>query len=91
MPKWVITLLLNWVWGKASDLFAWYMKKRKSDEQSQAIIDANKSQAEKVKMLAEEIRFMIEQGQEVPEFMKERLREESRLLIHGPTSVDGSK
>lgn len=91
MPKWVLTVLLNWVWGKASDLFAWYMKKRKLDEENKALIDANAKQAQKVKLLAEKIRFMIERGEVVPEELKEQLREESRLLIHGPTSPDGSK
>ena len=91
MPKWVLTVLLNWVWGKASDLFAWYMKKRKLDEENKALVDANAKQAMKVKMLAEEIRLMIQRGEVVPELMKERLREESRLLIHGPTDPNGSK
>lgn len=68
-----------------------YMKRRKANEEDKTLIDNNAKQAQKVKMLAEEISLMIQRGEVVPEQMKERLREESRLLIHGPTNPDGSK
>jgi hypothetical protein len=91
MQKWVITLLLNWVWGKASDLLLWALKKYKDNKELKEIEEANRTQAEKVQILADEIRLMIQRGEEVPEFLKERLREESRRLVHGPDASNGRK
>ena len=86
----VIKAALEWVYGKVVDLFSFISNQIKFWLEANKISKENERLADAVQTTADEIRKLIEAGQPVPDALREKLREESRNLIHGRTNTPRS-
>lgn len=86
--QFLINIILNWVWGKASDLLAILFKKIKDYKESKDTQKKDDAQAEKVEQVRQKIIALINEGKPVPEALQNELREETNRLISGTYSPD---
>jgi predicted transcriptional regulator len=91
MQKMLVVAALNWLWGKFSGLVLYAIEKYKINEEAKKLQKDNDKQAAVVQRLADEIEQLIRLGQPVQEELKEKLREESRRLVSGPSDADWNK
>lgn len=91
MQKWVLTYLLNWLLGKAQELFSFLYAEWKKRKEAKEIKDKNESQADKVQAIADEIQRLVNAGLPVPQTLKDQLLHESRNLSDGTFDADRHK
>jgi Txe/YoeB family toxin of Txe-Axe toxin-antitoxin module len=90
MQKVLITVFLNWLYGKAAELFLYLKRLYERKKEYEKIEEGNDKQARTVQELADQIRELIKAGQPVPEELKEQLREASRRLADGSDIPNGN-
>jgi cell shape-determining protein MreC len=86
--QFILNIILNWVWGKASDLFAILFKKIKEYKESKDTKQKDEAQAEKVEQVRQKIISLINEGKPVPEELQNELRIETERLISGTYNSD---
>lgn len=83
LNKAIVKLVLDWLWGKASELISMAVEYFKKKSAYKEIDKENKDQASKVTSASDEVKRLVEAGLPVPEELKEKMREESRRLVDG--------
>ena len=89
MPSWVIKLLTALITNWGGKALSWVVDLIKRYADYKKIGKENYMQADKVKAISDEIKKLISEGKEVPEELKQRLRDESRRLIDAGRSNNG--
>ena len=89
MPSWIVKLLTALITNWGGKAISWIVEVIKRYADYKKIGKENDVQADKVKAISEEIKKLISEGKEVPEELKQRLRDESRRLIDAGRINDG--
>lgn len=55
----------------------------KTKKEREVLEEKNLTQAQKVEAISEEVKKLLREGKEVPQELKDKLREESRILVNG--------
>jgi hypothetical protein len=90
MPSWLIKIITALIANWGGKLLSFIVDLIKRYAEYKKIGDENNMQADKVKAISEEIKKLISEGKEVPEELKQRLRDESRRLISGSNTDNGN-
>jgi len=80
IAKYIITFFLEKLWGVASEFLRRFISGIQDKREEKKIEKINKTQAEIVESIRQEIIALEKAGLVVPEELKERLREEARKL-----------
>lgn len=79
---WLIkTVVLDFLWEKGVSLVSWLIAFFKERGVRKKIEEDNRSQADIVRALADQIKALEKAGKEVPDELKEKFREANRKLI----------
>ena len=89
MPSWIVKLLTALITNWGGKLVEWVAGIIQRYVEYKKIGKENDMQADKVKAISDEIKKLISEGKEVPEELKQRLRDESRRLIDAGHINDG--
>jgi hypothetical protein len=80
MPTWLLAFVSGWLKELAISLFAKLVSYYAKLKRYKKIEEKNMTRAKEVEEVADIIKKLLKEGKEVPQELKDKLREKSRIL-----------